>query len=177
MSKEEYIKAGKIIGAHGIRGGMKVYSYLESPKNFANYKKFFIDKQPVELELNFVKDTVAVIDIEGIRKRELAEAYIGKEIYILKSELPKLNKGEFYYTDLIGLKVKQNGKDTGTITNIQNYGAGEIIEIKFNNGKTRLFAFSKKIFPEINKEAGYVILNAPEEEFDNSKDSKDGEDN
>ncbi len=166
MKEQEYIKAGKIIGAHGIRGGMKVYSYLETPQNFEKYKKFFIDKTPVTLELNFVKDKVAVIDIEGIRKREIAETYIGKEIYILKSELPALTKDEFYYSELIGLKIIENGKETGVISDIQDFGAGEIFEIEFKDDrKTKLIIFNKTNFPEINKEKGYVVLNTPEEEF------------
>lgn len=170
MDKKEYIKAGKIIGAHGIRGGIKVYSYLESPKNFGKYKQFYIDGKAVEIELNFIKDNVAVLDIDGIRKRELAEELIGKEIYISKKDLPELKKGEFYYSDLIGLKVLENGKETGVIADIQNFGAGDIIEVKFNDErKTKMFNYNKTNFPEINKERGFAVLTSPEEEFVDNK--------
>ncbi len=166
MDDKQYIKAGKVIGAHGIRGGLKVFSYLEKPANFGIYKNFLIDSKPIELELNFTKDNIAVIDIEGIRKRELAEAMIGKEIFMPRSELPALKKGEFYYTDIIGLKVIENGKETGVITDIQNFGSGDTIEIKFNDErKTKLFAYNKSNFPQLDKESGTATFNSPEEEF------------
>ena len=171
MDKEKYIPIGKIVTAHGIRGGLKVFSYLEKPENFEKYKRFYIDGKEIKLELNFIKGTTVVIDIEGLRKRELAEALIGKEIFIGKDELPELKGDEFYYSDLIGLKVveKATGKDIGEITAVENFGAGDLFEIKFKDSKdkNKLFAFSKKTFPNINVKDGFVEAVLPEEEFDN----------
>jgi len=163
----QHIKAGKIIGAHGIRGGLRVFSYLESPANFGKYKKYFIDGEPIELELNFVKDKVAVIDITGVRKRELAEAYIGKEIYMHRDELPKLAEGESYYSELIGLKLRHNNAEIGVLANISNFGAGEVAELELTNNTKKLVIFNRTNFPEINKEQGYITIIFPEEEFDN----------
>ncbi len=169
MQTPKLISAGKIVGVHGIRGGLKVLSYLEKPENFGHYKKFYIDNKEIELELNFVKNTVAVIDITGLRKREIAETYIGKEIFIDKSELPETKADEFYYSDLVGIKVMNKDKEIGTLTAIENFGAGDLFEITFSD-KTKgqkLFPFKKEIFPEINTEKGFVQIVFPEEEFDN----------
>ena len=169
MEKKNLISAGKIVAVHGIRGGMKVFSYLEKPENFGKYKKFYLDGKEIELELNFVKGTVAVVDIEGIRKRELAETYIGKEIYIDKAEMPATKEDEFYYSDLVGLKVLENGKEIGKIEAVENFGAGDLFEISFNDKDkaNKLIAFKKDIFPEINIKEGFVVATFPEEEFDN----------
>ncbi len=171
MTDKNLISAGKIVGAHGIRGGLKVFSHLENPKNFENYQEFYIDGKQVKLELNFVKGNVAVIDIEGLRKRELAEELIGKEIFIDKTALPQLAEGEFYYADIIGLKVVEAGTgiEIGTVAAMEDYGAGDILEIKFKNPekKNKLVAFTKSSFPKVDVAKGVVEANLPEEEFDN----------
>lgn len=166
------ILAGKIVGAHGIRGGIKILSYLEKPQNFGVYKNFYIDSKRILLELNFVKNNIAVVNIEGVKKREQAEELVGKEVFIDKSELPKLAEGEFYYSDLIGLKVIEKGtfKEVGKIIAVENFGAGEVIEISFadKTKEKKLFAFNQKTFPKIDLQDGFAEIIFPEEEFVNT---------
>jgi 16S rRNA processing protein RimM len=146
---------------------MKIHSHLEKAENFKNFKKFYIDGKEVDLELNFVKGNVAVVDIDGIRKRELAETYIGKQVFIDKSEMPELTGEEFYYADLVGLKVKNEGKVVGEIIAVENYGAGDLFDIEFiaDDKPTKLYPFRKEIFPVVDVKGGFVEMIIPEEEF------------
>jgi len=169
MENIKLISAGKIVGVHGIRGGIKIHSNLESPENFATYKKFYIDGKEMKLALNFVKGNIAVVHLEGIRKREQAEEMVGKEIFIDKTEMPGLKGNEFYYSDLIGLKVMENGRHIGNMIDVANHGAGDIFEIEFlaKEKGTKFYPFKKTIFPKIDIPNGTVEMNSPEEEFDN----------
>jgi 16S rRNA processing protein RimM len=79
--------------------------------------------------------------------------------------LPETEDEEFYYEDLVGLKVllDNSKKEFGVIKNVANHGADYIIEIKLPGGdKTEIFAFTKKAFPEINITQGYVTLIEPD---------------
>ncbi len=170
MDKSKLISAGKIVGVHGIKGALRVHSFLEDPENFKNYKKFYLGDMPVKIKLNFTKPNIAIIQINNLTDRNEAEKLVGKEIYLDKSEMPELKNDEYYYSDLIGLKVidGQNNKEIGQILNVTNFGAGDLFEIKFNDGKpARFFPFSKNIFPKIDISAKFVEIVFPEEEFDN----------
>ncbi len=168
MENKYLIKAGKIVAPHGIRGGLKIYSYLENAADFGKYKSFIVDGQLQELALNFVKENVAVVHFKNVTKREMAEALVNKEVYLDKNLLPQPKQDEFFYGDLIGMKVinRENGQEIGEVASVDNFGAGDVIEIKFNSdGKKQMFAFTKKTFPKIDVSKKHIVAELPEIEF------------
>ncbi len=165
---DKLILAGKLVSPHGVKGRVKVYSYLESPENFSLYKNFYDkDWNKIKIEICSIQKNCAIIELSDIKDRNQAEKIIGKEIYIKQSDLPELEDNFYYYSDLIGIKILSvEGNDIGIISNVCNYGAGEIVEIKFSNGTKDFFSFTKNNFPEINIEESYIKFIPPLVEYD-----------
>jgi 16S rRNA processing protein RimM len=84
--------------------------------------------------------------LEGIDDRSAAEALRGSLIEVDRSALPPLEEGEYYHADLIGLAaVDRDGKAIGTVAAIENYGAGDLLEIEDEQGRRSLIPFKSGI--------------------------------
>ncbi|MCL4155410.1 UNVERIFIED_CONTAM: hypothetical protein GTU68_057188 [Idotea baltica] len=91
----------------------------------------------------------------------MADALRGAELYINRSKLPKIEENDrFYFEDLIGLLTKdQNGEVFGKVDGVFNFGAGDIIEVDLKAEKgNRMYPFSDQIVPDVNIEAGYIMI-------------------
>lgn len=160
MTKEKnLILVGVISAAHGIKGDVLVKSYTDPVSNIVKLQLIDKNNNPVKLKMLRVNSKGWVIcRPTGCNDRNHAETLKGIELYCHKENLPKLLAEEFYFEDLRGLKViDQSGQTIGIILNIANYGAGDIIEIKFSNdGREEMFPFTKELFPVIEKD--YVVF-------------------
>ena len=161
MTKEKnLILVGVISAAHGIKGDVLVKSYTVPVSNIVKLRLIDKNNNPVKLKMLRVnsKDLVICSRPTGCNDRNHAETLKGIELYCHKENLPKFLAEEFYFEDLRGLKViDQSGQTLGIILNIANYGAGDIIEIKFSNdGREEMFPFTKELFPVIEKD--YVVF-------------------
>ena len=82
---------------------------------------------------------------EGIDDRGAAEALRGSLVEIDRSALPALEEGEYYHADLIGLPaVDREGSAVGTVVAVENYGAGDLLEIELEGGKRSLIPFRRR---------------------------------
>lgn len=157
----KFIKIGKILSPHGVKGQLKIFL---SPSFEKNDKVQYFDSEGNKLDIkigNFAKNNVYIGSISSISERSEAEKYIKKEIYILKELLNQKSSDEFYYYELEGLDVfSEKNEKLGQITQIYNFGSGDIIEIEFLDNSKEMFPFRKDIFLEINKD--HVILKKPD---------------
>lgn len=163
--KNNRVCIGKIVAAHGIKGEVKVLSYTSNGadvdkygevENFSATRKFKI-KVVGALKGSFK------VKIKGIDNRNQAEELVGTELYINRDVLPRLDDEEYYFSDLIGLKVclENKEKEIGKVECFDDFGAGTIMEIKLNNQKeTEMLPFTKQYVPIINLEEGYIIVSS-----------------
>ena len=132
MLNNNKILVGKIVALQGIRGEVRIQTYSDTPMDF---KKFNIisDKFKAE-DFRFVRtipnSTVIIAKINGYDDRNAAETLRGTELFIGREDLPDLGEQEYYQTDLIGLTVNQRGNIIGRVVCIQNFGAGDILELE-----------------------------------------------
>jgi 16S rRNA processing protein RimM len=102
--------------------------------------------------MRFLAKNRVVLAIENISNRNQAESLVGTVFYVKKADLPQKNDGEFYPSDLIGRKVQVIGTDIKClIANVENFGAGDLIEISHKNGKF-LVPFTRENFPDSGDE-------------------------
>jgi 16S rRNA processing protein RimM len=87
--------------------------------------------------------TKLIAKIKGIDSIKELKPLVNNEIYILKKELPILEVGEYYCSDLIGCKCYYEGKIIGEVRDIVDYGAGELFEVESEGGKTYFIPFLK----------------------------------
>ena len=134
MENNTKILLGRIVAPQGIHGEFRVQSFASKPNDFKTFR-IVCDKCESK-EFHFVrvlKQNVIIAKIDGVDDRNAAESLRGTELFVLRDDLPKLNQGEYYQSDLIGFDVVRNGKKIGVVDGFQNFGAGDIIEM--DNGE------------------------------------------
>ncbi len=132
MNDTNNILVGKIVAPQGIRGEVRIQTYSENPMDF---QKFKVQSAKFKSEdFKFVRaipnSTVIIAKINGVDDRNAAETLRGTELFIGRDDLPKLEQNEYYQTDLVGMMVNQRGNVIGRVACIQNYGAGDILELE-----------------------------------------------
>ena len=152
---------GVIIGAQGIRGEVKVKSFTGDPEAVGDYGPLHDAKgRDFRLKVHrLAKGDVVVASIRGVGDRNAAEALKGTELYVARDALPQPEDGEFYYTDLVGLRVATtDGRELGTVGAVHNFGAGDMLEVKTEGGRSAMVPFTDDAVPEVDIAGGRVVV-------------------
>lgn len=139
---ERRIALAAVAGAHGVRGELRLKLFSDSADSLAHHKKVFVGG--VERRLLSARDggKMAVARLEGVSDRGAAEALRGSLIEVDRDALPALDEGEYYHADLIGLQaVNGDGTAVGKVVAVENFGAGDLLEIEVEGGKRSLIPF------------------------------------
>ena len=139
---ERRIALAAIAGAHGVRGEVRVKLFSDSLESLSRHQFLYVGG--VSRRLLSVRDggKTSVARFEGVDDRSMAETLRGELVEIDRSALPPLDEGEYYHADLIGLAVVDaGGKPVGTVAGVENYGAGDLLEIQEPGGKRSLIPF------------------------------------
>jgi 16S rRNA processing protein RimM len=131
MTPRDLIPVGVIMGAHGIRGEVKVKSFTADPKSFASYGPLTTsDGRSFEILKSKPASDHFICTLKTVTDRNQAEALKGVELLVTRDKLPKLPDGEFYLSDLKDKDLVADGKSLGHIVGFQNYGAGDLMELE-----------------------------------------------
>jgi 16S rRNA processing protein RimM len=152
--------------AHGIRGEVRVKSFMADPASLADYRPLFAsDGRTFEIErLRPLKGDMLAVKFRGIDDRNAAEALNGVELSVERSALPPAEAGEYYHTDLIGLEAfDAGGKPLGCVVAVENFGAGDILEIAPQDGVSLLIPFTNATVPDIDIQGGRLTIVPPAE--------------
>lgn len=139
---ERRIALAAVAGAHGVKGELRLKLFSDSVESLSRQEKLYIGG--VEKRLLSIRDSgkTAVVRLDGIADRSEAEALRGSLVEVDRSALPPLEDGEYYHADLIGLPaVDREGDTVGTVVAVENYGAGDLLEIEDGEGKRSLIPF------------------------------------
>lgn len=150
---------GKIVGAHGIHGGVRIHVYSDDPECLLRYKNMSDAKGVVfkAKKLRLQKGSVVIVRFDGISTRNQAEELRGVELFISRDQMPILSENEFYINDLIGLKVRNlNGEEIGYVKAVENHGAGDFLTI--DPFLKVCVPFTKMAVPEVHIQQKYIVL-------------------
>lgn len=152
------ISVGKIITAHGLKGHVKIISYMQNPQDL--FKHDLTDKLGKKINIGMLRQVsldVFICQPAGAQSREDAESMLKIELFISSDSLTALSEDEFYIDQLKGMiVVDQNAKDIGIVVGVYNFGAGDILEIQFNNNQVEMFSFLHSIFPLIAEKITFI---------------------
>jgi 16S rRNA processing protein RimM len=138
------ILLGRITGAHGIRGAVKIKSFTQNPADISKYGPLTTgDGRAIEIARLKPANEEFIADLKDVRDRNAAESLKGAKLFIEREKLPALKESEFYLSDLIGKTVLNDGVVLGTVTSIENYGAGGLMELA--SGELLPVAFIKTV--------------------------------
>lgn len=161
---------GRITGAHGIRGEVKITSFTAAPEDIASYGPLSDDKGRSFIieSLRPLKGMSLSARIADIGDRNAAEALKDVPLFIEREKLPVTDEEEWYYADLIGLQaLTPEGERFGEIIAVQNFGAGDLLEIRTEETRrTELIPFTKAAVPIVDIKGGRVIVDQTEDEDD-----------
>jgi len=135
-----------------------IHSFLLKKNDILKYKDFFLENNK-KIVIKFFSSSKNILGVaDEIKDPERAKKFIGKKILIEKENLPKLNKNQFYFNDLISLKVYVKKKKLGTVSNVKNHGAGDYLEI-INNKDELLVPINNYHIQSIDLENNKILLN------------------
>lgn len=155
-----------VIGAHGLKGEVRVKTFTETPDKLGAYGPLHArDGRLFTVEtVRATEKGEAVVGFREVADRTAAEALKGTELFLTRSALPAAEDGEFYHADLVGLAAEdREGRRIGRIAAVQNFGAGDVLVIAGDGGEEILLAFTKENVPEIQPEAGRIVVAVPDE--------------
>jgi 16S rRNA processing protein RimM len=138
---ERRIALAAVAGAHGIKGEVKL-KLFGSVDSLATQKTVFVGGQPLKLMTVKAAGKGAIARFAGTPDRSAAEALRGQLVEVDRATLPPLAEGEYYHADLIGLPcVDAQGSEIGRVVTVENYGAGDLLEVEREGGKRALIPF------------------------------------
>ncbi|KHK91051.1 ribosome maturation factor RimM [Novosphingobium malaysiense] len=142
MATDKPVTLAAITGAHGVTGEVRLKLFGEGVAALKRYRAF----NDSALTLKKLRDDGkggAIARFEEVPDRTAAEKLRGTALTVPRSAMPDLAEGEYYHADLIGLAaISDEGEDLGTCVAVDNFGAGDVIEIERpadENGKKRKF--------------------------------------
>ena len=161
MYSKDFILVGSIVGLHGLKGYLKVKSFLENPKDIFKFGEYFIDKLSFSSILfKFNKNSLFISDLEGINSIEDAKKFFSKDIFICRLSLPKIDKDEIYLNDLISFNVElESGLYLGKLVKFYDFGAGSIIGVKQGHTE-KMLPFSDNFIINIDQDLRVITLSS-----------------
>ncbi len=136
MGENDFLLMGKVVGVHGLKGALKVYSYAESmaifePDSLIRIRNARGRQKTFKIEWTRSHKRTVLLALKGIENRNQAEALVESEIFIKKSCLPELEDEAYYWFDIIGLSVfTMDGKYIGKVESIFPTGSNDIYIVK-----------------------------------------------
>lgn len=153
VAEQDRVCVGVIVGAHGIRGQVRVKSFTAAPEHLDAYGPLFDESGTRSYRLGVVGRSKGVVlcSVGGVDDRNQAEALKGTRLWLDRTLLPGLEDDEFYHSDLIGLRVEfADGTLVGEIVALYDFGAGDLMEIRGPEGGAVMVPFTRDSIPVID---------------------------
>ena len=134
MDTERRILLGRVLGAFGVRGELKLHSFTDPTAKVLKYQPWVLVHRGVEREIANARgrDTAkgVLLTLPEVVDRDQAEALAGAEIWVPRSRLPAPKPGEYYWVDLEGLRVvNREGVLLGTVSHLFETAANDVIVV------------------------------------------------
>ncbi|WP_447589649.1 ribosome maturation factor RimM [Aquipseudomonas campi] len=159
----DLIVIGKITSVHGIRGEVKIFSFTDPIDNLLDYKRWTLQRdgevKQVELVSGRLQGKVLVAKLKGLDDREVARTFAGFDICIPRESLPDLAEDEYYWYQLVGLKVIDHlGQLLGMIDHLLETGSNDVMVVKPCAGslddRERLLPYTAQCVLKVDLDAG-----------------------
>ena len=144
---EDYLMVGVIANTHGVRGEVKVYPTTDDVNRFKKLKEIYMGDEKAPLHIQSVKfqKNMVILGFKEYTSLNEVEGLRNKELFVDRAHAVKLQKDEYFISDLIGLKVvTDEGADFGQLTDVMTTGANDVYVVKTTDGKEVLLPAIKE---------------------------------
>ena len=164
---DDLVCVGAIAGAYGVQGEVRLKSFCAEPAAIVDYAPLVTDAgHSFDVRLTRAIKNGLAVRLSGVASKEAADALRGVALFAPRNRLPALDDDEFYHTDLIGMQVRDTGGTTlGTVKNVLNHGAGDVLEVVTPTGVSYL-PFTQAAVPTVDLAGRRLISDPPLGVFD-----------
>jgi 16S rRNA processing protein RimM len=153
---DDQVTLAAVAGAHGLGGEVRLKLFAEGIDSLKRHKTFQAGGRVLTLKSVKPGSIGAIARFAEVADRSGAEALRGTLLTVPRSALPPLEEGEYYHADVIGLPcAAADGTALGTVIGVENFGAGDLIEIERPDGKRAMVPFKPGI---ADLETGRVVV-------------------
>lgn len=157
--EDKSLVLGKIGAVYGIKGWVKVHSFTDNPEAIFDYSPWSLKLggrvQSAEVTEWRRHNNGLIAKFQGVNDRDLAQQFVSMEVVVDSDSLPELPEGEFYWKDLIGMRVKTTkGYDLGQVADILETGSNDVLVVSAN--KKDAFGKKERLIPYVESQ---VITN------------------
>lgn len=158
------ITIGKVGGAHGINGEMRIIPLTDFVERFADMHEVMVGDELLHIESVKYHKQFVLMKFREYPVREDAMRLTNRLLTVDRSEAAPLNEGEYYTFDIIGLKVFDiEGSELGTVENVLRTGSNDVYQARKADGGELLIPALKAVVKEINIADGKMVVDMPEE--------------
>jgi 16S rRNA processing protein RimM len=167
MTHDRLLAVGRVAGAFGVRGEVRISAFTEEPLALARFRALRRQDGSPALTITTAREAKGglICRCEGVETKEQADALRGLRLFIPRDALPEPDEDEFYLADLIGLAVVDPaGAPVGKVKSVQDFGAGDILEIiPEEGGATWYLPFTREAVPQVKIAEGLIVAVRPAE--------------
>jgi len=156
------VVVGRIVGAYGVRGWIRIHSDCSPREAILGYSPWYLDddggweKVGLREGRQLGKSVIALL--EGIGDRDVAGRLLGRQIAVRRDQLPALESGDYYWTDLEGLRVETSeGETLGTVHHLFETGANDVMVVR--GERERLIPYVwEQVVRKVDTAAGIIVV-------------------
>jgi 16S rRNA processing protein RimM len=167
VASDDWVELGRIVGAHGIRGQVRVRYFGDGPDHLLDCEEIWLgsgknDAHPRRFDVisgGLGRGGEARLGLEGIDDRDVALGLRGSLVLMRASELEVLPRGEFYWHQLIGCRVElEEGPVIGVVREIWDTGAHDTLVVEDESGRQQLLSTARELMPLIDIEGRRIVI-------------------
>ena len=152
---------GRITAPYGVKGWVRVHPFTEVTENLLHYRSWWVGRDAQWDERHVIQSRVhgagVVAQLAACEDRDAASALRGRQVAVPRAALPATRENEYYWSDLLGLKVVAvGGAELGIVVQILETGANDVLVVR--GERERLIPFVATVVREINPARGIISL-------------------
>ena len=169
MPNSQDVLVGKIMGAHGLKGWVQVFSYTRPAEQILTYSPWQLvspdEREDFIISSSRVSGKKILVLFDECRSRDIADGLNARQVFIDKSQMPDLEGGDFYWNDLVGMQVKStDGIFFGKVDTLMETGANDVLVVGPSKGswdnQERLIPYVEgEIIVEVDQSSNQITVN------------------
>ncbi|ESQ90759.1 16S rRNA-processing protein RimM [Asticcacaulis sp. AC460] len=161
MTKPNLVLVAQVGAPHGVQGEFKLLSFMDDPLSVLEHSPLLdvAGKPALVLTKARAHKGALLVFAEQAPDRTAAEKLKGLKLYVDRADLPDTDEEEYYVTDLIGMDVVDtSGNAVGKVVNVDNFGAGDLLDVKPLEGVSFYVPFTLAHVPEVHPAEGRIVV-------------------
>jgi 16S rRNA processing protein RimM len=167
IHKQKLVLIGKVTATHGIRGQLRVVAFSGEAESIVSHRRLILkgpddESDTFEVANSSIHGKRVLLSFKSLDDINKVECLVGREIYVERGQLPELSDGEYYWCDLIGLRVLTvEGEYLGNLSDILSTGGNDIYIVR-NGDKEYLIPAVEDVITDIDINGSVMIVDPPE---------------